>query len=516
MCATTLKQEMKDHGPDRCKQRTLRSSIGKSLRKLISPTSSSTSQATVNVSAKTLGSSNDWMATVPPELTDISSSMRSGMSDVSSSSSSSSAAVCKDFSRFSSSTKDELNVSSSTNATSRTRFSFSTARASKNSMDISSGTQKTRRRVNKRAILKPRGKPPVPRRVSFCIRVENVPKVEAKTKKDNAASVELSLPLWTSSLPPFSTCAMIVGLIALFGCSLPSWESIDQVATVETFSRTNFDGTPRAVIVMGRLILAAVMLGNAASVFLYGQWYADTDYFPDSKLTVAKRIPFQGALTKGGTLGSGLKCIATFTLWCWIVEGSAFFLAGMIPLVHWVAPNIIISPYTLRTALILWETAAPVSILVSAVVKYALWPMAQRHGENIKLLKATGALLQHNLNTVAALIEVGLLGGLPVCWSHFAIPPLYGLAYLLFSYSMMYSWAPVRKGPQFFYPFFDTTLGAGTTSLLLIALLAVLLVSFVFFCGAATLLTGGAEIPVEAVPFAAIFLIVMTVCRVQD
>ena len=336
------------------------------------------------------------------------------------------------------------------------------------------------------------------------------PKHVVSTKKQQSS------PAVVRDTPPFHTMALVTLLIGFFVQRLPSLESLDEIATIETFTHVNFDSLPLGVVIAVRLILAAIMLGNAASVFLYGKWEADTDYFPGSKLHVAKRIPFRGALHPEGNLFSGLQCVSTFTLWCWIVEGTSFLLAGMIPLVHLLLPNHApFSPWVLRTAIILWETAAPVSILVSAVVKYALWPMAMEHGENVKLLKATGALLQHNLNSIAALVEVGLLGGLPVNLGHFAFPPLYGILYLLFSYAMMYSWVDDRsKGSQFFYPFFDSTLGV-MTSLALVALLAILSLSFGIFCAAGHVLTHTEDF-VGLVPVAAIVLVSLSVCRVRD
>jgi len=314
--------------------------------------------------------------------------------------------------------------------------------------------------------------------------------------------------------PPYRTRTLIVLLIGYFVLHLPTWESLDAVATVDTFTHVNFESLPLSVVIAFRLSMAATMLGNACQVFLYGKWEADTDYVPGSKLQKVKKIAFRGALQPDGNLFSGLQCVSTFTLWCWMVDGTSFLLAGMIPLVNVVLPSIIIPSWVLRTAMILWETSAPVSILVSAVVKYALWPMAQEHGENVKLLKATGALLQHNLNSVAALVEVGLMGGLPVVQGHFAFPAIYGILYLLFSYAMMYSWADRSAGAQFFYPFFDTTLGI-MTSLAIVALLAILTLSFGIFCAAEHVLTH-AEDYVALVPLAAIVLLSQSVCRVRD
>ena len=43
--------------------------------------------------------------------------------------------------------------------------------------------------------------------------------------------------------------------------------------------------------------------------------------------------------------------------------------------------------------------------LVSAIVKYVLWPMAMEEGENnANVLKHPGALLEHNWNVLSCLI----------------------------------------------------------------------------------------------------------------
>lgn len=313
---------------------------------------------------------------------------------------------------------------------------------------------------------------------------------------------------------PWHTQVLVAALTAFFVARLPSLESLDEIANIDTFTHTVFEGIPLTAVIGVRLSFACIMLGNALSVFLYGDWAADTDYFPGSKLRVVKRVPFKGAFVRdGGSVMGGIRCISSFTLCCWMVEGTCFFLAGMIPLFHYV-PGTTISPWMFRLAIVLWEIGASVSILVSAVVKYALWPMAMEHGENAKLLKATSALMQHNLNSVAALIEVGLLGGLPIRLSDFAFPPLFGIAYLIYTYFMMYRWTDPHDGPQFFYPFFDTTLGAAS-SLMLIALLAVMSVSFCIFVGAEAVLSEAEKYAVM-VPMTAIAILSAMVCRVQD
>jgi hypothetical protein len=59
--------------------------------------------------------------------------------------------------------------------------------------------------------------------------------------------------------------------------------------------------------------------------------------------------------------------------------------------------------------------------------------------------------------------------------------PLYGIIYVLFTWSMAMSWNDPSAGPQFLYFFFDTTLPGLAPTIVLAALLAVLLASFGVF-----------------------------------
>jgi hypothetical protein len=136
-----------------------------------------------------------------------------------------------------------------------------------------------------------------------------------------------------------------------------------------------------------------------------------------------------------------------------------------------------------RLALLSFEVVAPSCFLVSAVVKYALWPKAFREGGpgGTRLFKTFYGLSAHNANVIMVLIEVGLLGGgLKVHMDHVAVAPLFGVAYLIFSWIMADKWHP-EHGPQFFYFFLDTTLGWVTT-LGLLGLVTLLLAFYAAFC----------------------------------
>merc|ERR1712038_1117537 len=114
-------------------------------------------------------------------------------------------------------------------------------------------------------------------------------------------------------------------------------------------------------------------------------------------------------------------------------------------------------------------------MLVSAVVRYALWPKALK-GNGSDGLKKVTILIQHNANIVMSLVEVGLLGGLKVRFTDMALAPMFGLAYIFFAWSMKNRWLESGE-PQFPYFFLDTTMGKTTT----IALSALVIALTIFY-----------------------------------
>jgi hypothetical protein len=187
----------------------------------------------------------------------------------------------------------------------------------------------------------------------------------------------------------------------------------------------------------------------------------------------------------------GIRVQGMFTSWSWNILGLSFAFSGILTLyidqqlskgvdadtVASLSSQTIVK-YALRTSTILFEIAAPASMLVSAVVRYVLWPKALQGVNGSSTLKKPIVLIQHNMNIILSLIEVGLLGGLKVRFTDMAVSPLFGVCYVLFSWSMKNKWLESGE-PQFFYFFLDTTLGK-TTSIALLMLLAVL--SFFYCC----------------------------------
>jgi len=149
--------------------------------------------------------------------------------------------------------------------------------------------------------------------------------------------------------------------------------------------------------------------------------------------------------------------------------------------------NHIIKRWIIPITRICWEISAPITLLVSAVVKYALWPaiIAQerkrkKQRNHRHVLQTPRALLQHNANSIMSVIELTLLGGLPIRINHLSLPVLFGSFYIMFSYAIMMSWHKNGQGPAFLYFFLDTTIGNEHTVALWM-LLGVLMVFYGLF-----------------------------------
>ncbi len=246
------------------------------------------------------------------------------------------------------------------------------------------------------------------------------------------------------------------------------------------------------------------------------RWNQDTDYYPGTRLKNVQGIPFRGVLKSGipfrEAVISGFMTLSSFTMWAWVLEGIAFGFMACIPLLGWYQ-----NPWWMRIAFLLWETVAPTALLVSAVVKYVLWPTAklgsERNENNLNVLQHPCALLEHNANSIFCFVEIGLLGGMPVRSSDVSVAVLFGIVYQLYSWAMMHRWSKPEDGPQFIYPFFDTTLGV-TTSLCLLGLLATLGTVYTLVALADQIVAhaGGSVIQHLSV----ILMLVLLFCRFRD
>ncbi|KAL7460529.1 hypothetical protein ACHAXS_000972 [Conticribra weissflogii] len=277
-----------------------------------------------------------------------------------------------------------------------------------------------------------------------------------------------------SAPPPMHTLGMYGLIVSTCLYMLPSLESIDEFATVETFAESIFkEGvfsfSPLALGIV-RIAFAIICAVVSTAKFRQGVDFQLT-YLPQSKLR------------RGNLQFTGWKTQGFYTSWAWNLLGCSFLLGGIIPLLVVAGRRDVLEtyPWVLRAALISFEIAAPSAFLTSAVVTFALWPKAYKtHGASGTTgFKGWINQFQHNANTAMVLIEVCLMGGLPVKLSHAAIAPLFGLVYQSFLWGMTNRWSP-NHGPVFIYFFMDTTLGWKTT-LFMAVLLFVMLFFYVLF-----------------------------------
>ena len=207
----------------------------------------------------------------------------------------------------------------------------------------------------------------------------------------------------------------------------------------------------------------------------------------------------------------GIRTLLPYTSWSWNLLGISFALNAIIAYQGGVM-SVAVSPSILRLAIILYEIAAPSSLLVSFVISHAIWPNILRQRGSTDEIKATRTLIWHNANVMMAMTEIACLGGIPVQLRHFAVAPLFGTVYVLVTWSLVNYWKP-SEGPQFIYFFFDTTLGAKSTFAILI-LLVVMLCFYALLAIASQLLhyLGGGLLS----HLFFVFLICAGVCRFRD
>jgi hypothetical protein len=110
----------------------------------------------------------------------------------------------------------------------------------------------------------------------------------------------------------------------------------------------------------------------------------------------------------------------------------------------------------------------------------ALWPQAIKGVNGSIGLRRPVALIQHNLNIFASLMDIGVLGRIPIRISEISFPALWGVLYIGFTWFITHRLVPSGE-PQFVYFFMDTTLGSRVNCLILTSLIVVLMTFFVLF-----------------------------------
>ncbi|KAL7551016.1 hypothetical protein ACHAWF_014226 [Thalassiosira exigua] len=267
--------------------------------------------------------------------------------------------------------------------------------------------------------------------------------------------------------PPLHTLITFVLIMLLCLWHIPSLESIDEHATIETFTSPIFKEGP--------LCLPPFVLGVIRLSFVFTCIAVTKAKIEQGCEFKVVRLP--GSKLRGGLIQmKGWKTQGFYTSWAWNLLGASFLLSGLIPMMVVYGQEGILhnNRWILRSALITFEVAAPSAFLTSFVVTYALWPKAYKdHGSSGTVgFKGWIGLLQHCGNSFFVLLEVCLLGGLPVMFSHAAFAPIFAGIYQIFLWVMANHWSP-KHGPVYPYFFMDTTLGARTTVFMCLLLVVI-------------------------------------------
>lgn len=306
-----------------------------------------------------------------------------------------------------------------------------------------------------------------------------------------------------TGIPPWHAQLFIGSLFAISAQSLPSVESLDKVATIEAMTNRVF---PSIFSLQSLGIIRLLIAASIFSVMFYvavisNGWELHTVYKPQTKLH------------KSIIKMKGIRTLFPFTSWSWVLLGLSFSINGYIALTVNAGDEDKIQPWMLRVALILFEISSPFALLVSSVVRYAIWPAVLKSGKPHKLDSFRNQMM-HNMNAVYALSEMALFGGIPMEISHISLPCFVGCCYVFFVWSFAHylGKAGTAPGPQYQYFFMDTTLGK-TTTISLAVLLAVLMIFFAFFVGIEALVSRfGGSVLMNSL---AVGLISSLVCKVK-
>lgn len=321
-----------------------------------------------------------------------------------------------------------------------------------------------------------------------------------------------------TGIPPWHSFVFIAFLVLCTIPFLPSWEELDEMSALTVWTHRTFPNlVSLEALAAIRLGIAAVALGLT---FFLACIHEGWDVFPNYKPHSLLRREFIRL--------EGIGTMAPFTSWCWLIYGVGFLTRGILVvavLAHqhdWadkaaLEVYILENKYLLRSTLILWELTGPLAMLVSAVVKYVIWPQVVAGGKPHNLAGYRNQL-QHNCNAIGSLLEVTFLGGMKIAFSHLSMPTLLGVVYILFTWTMATMYFGNEKiGPQYIYWFMDTTLRETTTKALAALAFALTLFFGIFSVAVQHFLHGGAHGD-SSLATNLVFLVVGTrlVCKFKD
>jgi hypothetical protein len=314
--------------------------------------------------------------------------------------------------------------------------------------------------------------------------------------------------------PPLHSILLISSILITCLAAIPNiWSSLDKVATIESSTLPLFPNF------ISRNVLGRIRVAVAGFIYLVSLLR-----MTESESLIVNYLPKSKLMPLPLNLG-GVRSSLAFTSWSWNLLGLFFLCSGLLTLYvdsqdtnnsSFTSLLLDHDPILVKIAsqlsLLLLEIAAPTAMLVSVIVRYVLWPIGLRGNNGTDGLKRPLILIQHNLNIVFALAEVGLLGKLNIQMGHVYVAPMFGICYVLFAWSFRFRWHPSGE-PQFPYFFLDTTLGM-TTTYALVGLLVILVAFYYLFYAIDVILValGGGV----SVHFLVISIITCFICRFRD
>ena len=129
----------------------------------------------------------------------------------------------------------------------------------------------------------------------------------------------------------------------------------------------------------------------------------------------------------------GLGRWTTFTVWCFSLLLAYFSLATVCSTAVLVGRGDVLPAGVVLATLILFEVSYPMSLLVTAIVTFVLFPLARRHNYPTDRMFRWRPQVMHNGNTIMMQLAM-LLAPPPVILAHLSYVLLFGCCYAVFSW----------------------------------------------------------------------------------
>jgi hypothetical protein len=138
----------------------------------------------------------------------------------------------------------------------------------------------------------------------------------------------------------------------------------------------------------------------------------------------------------------------TFTVWCFTLLFCYFTLAALCSGAALVGHGDVVPAAVVMATLVLFEVSYPMSILVTAMVTFVLFPVARRTNHPMGRMFRWRPLMMHNGNVLMMQLAM-LMAPPPVTLAHLPYAVLFGCCYAIFA------WCWFLRTRVFYYFFLD-------------------------------------------------------------